>query len=245
MPGSKISAGREHYKLSAFSTLPVQKTDRLLPPNGDLRATTFRAAAAVEWRSSSLAYTPADERTCRMKIVASLLLSAAVIVLSSGVSFAQAAGEGMKAVCVLEPIGKSGVTGTVVFEMVNNHVHVSGKISGLAPGKHGFHVHQFGDLSDSEKGESAGGHFNPHKMIHGAPDARTRHVGDLGNVEANAEGVAVIDQDDRLIKLSGGDSIIGRSVVVHAKPDNFGQPTGNAGGRVAVGIIGWANPKTK
>jgi len=57
--------------------------------------------------------------------------------------------------------------------------------------------------------------------------------------------VAVIDQDDRLIKLSGGDSIIGRSIVVHEKADTFGQPTGNAGGRVAFGVIGWANPKTK
>lgn len=184
-----------------------------------------------------------------MKICASLLLSAAVVVLgSSGVSYAQtatSAGEGMRAVCVLEPIGKSGVTGTIMFEMLGNHVHVSGKINGLTPGKHGFHVHQFGDLTDSEKGESAAGHFNPHKMPHGAPDARTRHIGDLGNVEANSEGVAVVDQDDRLIKLSGGDSIIGRSVVVHAKPDSFVQPTGDAGGRVAVGVIGWANPKTK
>jgi Cu-Zn family superoxide dismutase len=184
-----------------------------------------------------------------MKTCSSLLLSAAVVVFgSSSVSYAQTAtgaGEGMRAVCVLDPIAKSGVTGTIVFEMVNNHVHVSGKISGLTPGKHGFHVHQFGDLSDSEKGESAGGHFNPHRMQHGAPDARTRHVGDLGNVEANSEGVAVIDQDDRLIKLSGGDSIIGRSIVVHEKADTFGQPTGNAGGRVAFGVIGWANPKTK
>jgi Cu-Zn family superoxide dismutase len=67
----------------------------------------------------------------------------------------------------------------------------------------------------------------------------------LGNVEANSEGVAVIDQNDRMIKLMGAESIIGRSVVVHANPDTFVQPTGNAGGRVAVGIVGWANPKTK
>jgi Cu-Zn family superoxide dismutase len=184
-----------------------------------------------------------------MKASFSLLLSATVVVLgSANVSFGQAgsgAGEGMRAVCVLEPIGKSGVTGTLLFEMEGNHVHVSGKISGLTPGKHGFHIHQYGDQSDSAKGDSAGGHFNPHATPHGAPDARTRHVGDLGNVEANSEGVATVDQNDRLIKLMGGDSIIGRSVVVHEKPDTFGQPTGNAGGRVAVGVVGWANPKTK
>jgi superoxide dismutase, Cu-Zn family len=187
-----------------------------------------------------------------MKICFSLLLSAAVITLGScnisqaqGRARATMAGDGMRAVCVLDPIAKSGVTGTILFDMVGNHVHITGKISGLTPGKHGFHVHQFGDLSDSDKGESAGGHFNPHKTQHGAPDAQTRHVGDLGNVEANSEGVAVIDQDDKLIKLMGGDSIIGHSIVVHEKPDTFVQPTGAAGGRVAVGIIGWANPKTK
>jgi len=177
-----------------------------------------------------------------MKVCFSLLLSATIAVFGSSISNAQ---ESTKAVCVLEPIAKSGVTGTIVFELVGNHVHVSGKISGLTPGKHGFHIHQFGDLTDGEKGESAGGHFNPHRMAHGAPDARSRHVGDLGNVEANSEGVAVIDQDDKLIKLSGENSIIGRSVVVHANPDTYVQPTGNAGGRVAVGVIGWANPKTK
>jgi Cu-Zn family superoxide dismutase len=183
-----------------------------------------------------------------MKICFSLLLSAAVVTLGScNVSQAQVraratmAGDGTRAICVLEPINKSGVTGTIIFDVVGNHVHISGK----TPGKHGFHVHQFGDLSDSEKGESAGGHFNPHKTQHGAPDAQTRHVGDLGNVEATSEGVAVIDQDDAHIKLMGGDSIIGHSVVVHEKPDTFVQPTGAAGGRVAVGVVGWANPKTK
>jgi len=187
-----------------------------------------------------------------MKTCFSLLLSAAVVTLGScSVTQAQGrgrmtiAGNGTRAVCVLEPINKSGVTGTILFDMVGNHVHISGKISGLTPGKHGFHVHEFGDLSDSEKGDSAGSHFNPHKMQHGAPDAQTRHVGDLGNVEANSEGVAMVDQDDVHIKLMGGDSIIGRSIVVHEKADTFVQPTGAAGGRVAVGIIGWANPKTK
>jgi superoxide dismutase, Cu-Zn family len=187
-----------------------------------------------------------------MKTCFSLLLSAAVITWGScSVSQAQTrarasmAGDGTRAVCVLEPIAKSGATGTLLFDMVGNHVHISGKISGLTPGKHGFHVHQFGDLSDSDKGDSAGGHFNPEAMQHGAPDARTRHVGDLGNIEANSEGVAVVDQDDKLIKLMGGSSIIGRSIVVHEKADTFVQPTGAAGGRVAVGIIGWANPKTK
>ena len=177
-----------------------------------------------------------------MKTCASVLLSAAIVVLGSSLLQAQ---DAQRAVCLLEPIGKSGVTGTIIFENLGNHVHVTGKISGLTPGEHGFHIHQFGDLRDSAKGESAGAHFNPHSMPHGAQDARSRHVGDLGNVNANSEGVATIDVTDPLIKFVGGDSIIGRSVVVHAKPDTYVQPTGNAGGRVAVGIIGWGNPKTK
>lgn len=150
-----------------------------------------------------------------------------------------------KAVCVILPVNKSGVSGVVFFVSQAGRVHIHGKISGLTPGKHGFHVHQFGDLTDEMKGESAGGHFNPHNMMHGAPDAQTRHAGDLGNVMANSDGVATIDQYDSQIKLDGPDSIIGRSIIVHDKADTFGQPTGNAGGRVGYGVIGWANPKSK
>ncbi len=150
-----------------------------------------------------------------------------------------------RAICVLEPVDRSGVTGVIYFRQVGDRVHVSGRIGGLTPGRHGFHVHQFGDLSDRVKGESAGGHFSDsgHKM-HGPPDSRTRHIGDLGNVDANNRGVAVIDKSDVVISLHGPDSIIGRSIIVHEKADTFGQPTGNAGGRVAYGVIGWANPKS-
>ena len=119
-------------------------------------------------------------------------------------------------------------------------------ISGLKPGKHGFHVHQFGDLTLEKDGESAGGHFDPeHTMHHGAPDAEVRHVGDLGNIEANDAGVAIVNTDDMKIQLNGPSSIIGRSIVVHVGEDKFTQPTGNAGGRVAFGVIGVANPKSK
>jgi superoxide dismutase, Cu-Zn family len=157
----------------------------------------------------------------------------------------EAAQEGERAVCVLHSIGKSAITGFISFQQVGNRIHVTGKIHGLAPGKHGFHVHQYGDLSDTAKGESAGGHWNPESMPHGAPDTKERHVGDLGNVEANAEGTAAVDTYDRMLKLHGRDSIIGRAVVVHEKPDTFVQPTGAAGGRVAFGVIGWAKPETK
>jgi superoxide dismutase, Cu-Zn family len=157
----------------------------------------------------------------------------------------EAALEGERAVCVLHSVGKSGVSGIISFQQVGNRIHVTGKILGLAPGKHGFHVHQYGDLSDTAKGTSAGDHWNPESMPHGAPDTKERHVGDLGNVDANAEGTAAVDAYDRMLKLHGRDSIIGRAVVVHEKPDTFVQPTGGAGGRVAFGVIGWAKSDTK
>jgi superoxide dismutase, Cu-Zn family len=189
-----------------------------------------------------------------MKLRNTLLLSAAVVFVGQ-VLPAQAQGRVRdergrfvseeRAVCTLIPVGRSGVSGIIFFSQRGDRVHIAGKIRGLTPGKHGFHVHEFGDISDEAKGESAGGHFNPHHEHHGAPDARTRHVGDLGNVIANGEGVAIIEESDSLIRLEGPDSIIGRSVVVHEKPDVFIQPTGGAGGRVAVGVIGWANPKSR
>jgi superoxide dismutase, Cu-Zn family len=186
-----------------------------------------------------------------MRLRTLCFLSVAVVLVGEAVP-AQAqirkretAQEGERAVCVLHSIGKSGVTGFISFQQVGNRIHVTGKIHGLAPGKHGFHVHQYGDLSDTAKGESAGGHWNPESMPHGAPDTKERHVGDLGNVEANAEGTAAVDTYDRMLKLHGRDSIIGRAVVVHEKPDTFVQPTGAAGGRVGFGVIGWAKPETK
>lgn len=142
---------------------------------------------------------------------------------------------------VLVSVGDSGVTGDVRFERVDEGVRVTGRIEGLEPGKHGFHVHRYGDLSDSTRGESAGGHFAPEGTRHGRPSDQERHAGDLGNLVANENGVATIDEVDGVIELSGEHSIIGRALVVHAKEDTFGQPSGDAGDRVAFGVIGIAS----
>ena len=147
--------------------------------------------------------------------------------------------EATKAVAVLHPTQGSKVEGTVTFTKADKAIHVHADITGLTPGKHGFHIHEFGDAS-SPDGMSAGGHFNPHKMDHGSPAASKRHVGDLGNIEADAQGHATLDLDDPALGFSGATSILGRGIVVHEKADDFGQPTGNAGGRVAVGVIGVA-----
>jgi superoxide dismutase, Cu-Zn family len=148
-----------------------------------------------------------------------------------------------KAVAVLISTGDSGVTGTVYFTKAGDSVHVTGKVTGLKPGEHGFHVHQFGDVTGSKDGLTTGGHFNPEGKDHGKPEDKVRHVGDLGNIKADDKGVAEIDIKDSLLELSGPHSILGRGLVVHANADKFVQPTGDAGGRVAVGVIGIAEVK--
>ncbi len=115
-------------------------------------------------------------------------------------------------------------------------------MSGLAPGQHGFHVHESGDLSDTATGKSTGGHFNPTEHEHGKPSDSDRHVGDLGNIEADQTGVANIDVIDTVISLSGPNSIVGRGLVIHAQADQFTQPSGDAGDRVAIGVIESAKP---
>ncbi|KAI4877488.1 hypothetical protein NFI96_015049 [Prochilodus magdalenae] len=148
-----------------------------------------------------------------------------------------------KAVCVLKGTGE--VTGTVHFEQKADHVKVTGKITGLAPGLHGFHVHAYGD--NTEGCTSAGPHYNPHNQTHGGPNDKVRHVGDLGNVNADSSGVADINIEDKMLALNGEYSIIGRTMVIHEKVDDLGKggdeeslKTGNAGARQACGVIGIA-----
>ncbi|XP_058082034.1 superoxide dismutase [Cu-Zn] 1-like isoform X3 [Magnolia sinica] len=145
----------------------------------------------------------------------------------------------VKAVAVLG--GKEGVCGTVNFTQEGNGpTTVTGTLSGLQPGLHGFHVHALGDTTNGCL--STGAHFNPVGKEHGAPEDENRHAGDLGNVTAGEDGTATFTIVDSQIPLTGPNSIIGRAVVVHADPDDLGKgghelskSTGNAGGRVACG----------
>jgi len=143
-----------------------------------------------------------------------------------------------KAICILYPTTGNDVSGTVTFIATHDGIRVVADVRGLTPGKHGFHIHEFGDCSASD-GSSAGGHFNPGHMQHGAPQDPVRHEGDLGNLVADKRGIAHLDYTDTRLTLSGPYGIIGYSVIVHAKEDDLkSQPTGNAGGRVACGVIG-------
>src|ERR1700709_1272815 len=93
------------------------------------------------------------------------------------------ADDAQKAVAVLSPTANSKVMGTVTFTKSGDDVKVVADITGLTPGKHGFHIHEFGDCSAPDA-TSAGSHFNPTKHQHGAPEASARHAGDMGNIEA-------------------------------------------------------------
>lgn len=136
----------------------------------------------------------------------------------------------------IKPGGKSKVNGTVRFVPEGDQLHVIAEIRGLKPrSKHGFHIHEVGECA-GPKFESAGGHYNPSNVAHGAPGSPQHHPGDLGNLTADRSGKAILD-----IMIPQGpsnDSFVGRSVIVHEKADDLkSQPTGDAGGRLACGLI--------
>lgn len=148
-----------------------------------------------------------------------------------------------EAIAVILPTAGNDTAGYVSFEKVPEGIRVSGKIKNLTPGKHGFHVHQYGDLT-KEDGTSTGGHFNPVGKPHGGPDDAMRHVGDLGNITANEDGVAEFSFVDHKLSFEGASSIIGRGLIVHAGEDDLtSQPTGAAGARVGMAVIGYAQPE--
>jgi len=163
------------------------------------------------------------------------------LALAAAVGFAAAAGAADKApagaYATLNPTQGSTVKGKVEFKPAKGGVLVTARIEGLTPGTHGFHVHEKGDCSAPD-GASAGGHFNPATKPHAARDAAARHAGDLGNIEANAQGVAEVKFVDAQLQLGGPESLLGKGVIVHEKADDFTtQPTGNAGGRKACGVV--------
>ena len=164
------------------------------------------------------------------------------LAICAGVPSAGAADDVQKAIAVLHPTANSKVMGTITFTKSGDELRVVADITGLTPGNHGFHIHEFGDCSAPDA-SSAGLHFDPTKHHHGAPDVTDRHAGDLGNIEADASGKAHLDWSDKVMKLSGEESIIGRSVIVHEKRDDLKtQPTGDSGGRLACGVVGIAKP---
>jgi len=131
----------------------------------------------------------------------------------------------------------SNISGTVNFVETGGALRIDAKVAGLTPGEHGFHVHEVGDCSAPDAA-SAKGHFNPASKAHGRHDSAEHHGGDMPNLVANAQGEASYSVELKGVTLSGPMGVAGRSVVVHADPDDYkSQPAGNSGKRVACGVI--------
>ncbi len=148
-------------------------------------------------------------------------------------------------IAVVYPTQGQSAGGVVLFTDVDGGVRVVADIQGLTPtASHAFHIHQFGDCAAPD-GTSAGGHYDPDESAwHARPNAaEAHHAGDLGNLVADEDGRAHYDAVIQNVTVAGGlNPIIGRAVIIHAKADQFDQPTGSAGARLACGVIGVANP---
>lgn len=173
----------------------------------------------------------------RIKWTAPLSLAAAALIWAGCASAKPP--EGTTAKATLESKSGSGVTGTAIFtELRTGGVQAKVHIEHATPGTHGLHIHEKGDCSDAEA-KNAGGHFNPGANPHAGPKEAKRHAGDFGNIEIKADGTGDLDiTSDLLTVKPGPNSVVGRAVVFHEKADDLTtQPTGNAGGRFACGVV--------
>ena len=149
----------------------------------------------------------------------------------------------IKAVCVI--VSKQ-IEGVIYLEQQYDMTTIMGTIKGLKPNSlHAIHIHEYGDMT--EGCTSCCSHYNPYKMNHGAPYSADRHVGDLGNLKTDANGVATFDIIDTMVRLDGLHNVIGRSIVIHEDADDLGMgnhadsmTTGHAGKRIGCGVIGLA-----
>jgi len=155
-----------------------------------------------------------------------------------------------KKISAIAVFDKKPILGIVRFteDSKTDNIIIDIRLQGLKPGLHGFHVHEYGDMSD--KCESMCAHFNPYGKSHGGPSDKNRHIGDLGNIVVSEDGTANGRIVDSMIKLRGVKSnIIGRGLIIHADEDDLGKGgkpdsliTGHAGKRIACAVIGYSKP---
>jgi superoxide dismutase, Cu-Zn family len=163
-----------------------------------------------------------------------VLFSTALLVIASCASMSS----GPRASATLMSTSESTASGTVdLAQKADGSVDVTVKLTGVPPGVHGFHIHDKGDCGDN--GNAAGGHFNPASTAHGAPGVEPHHAGDFGNVTADASGNVNTHFNTRSVTLdAGANSAAGHAIILHANPDDLmTQPTGNAGARIACGVV--------
>ena len=168
-----------------------------------------------------------------------LFVISAAVALAACQSMQSTPEDAPRATAALQPTKGSKAFGEATFEQVGDKVHVMVFAQGLKPNaEHGFHIHEAGDCSSGD-GMSAKGHFNPLGKPHGDPKSGERHAGDLPSLKAGKDGRAKLDVTVDLITVRPGPaSIVGRGLIIHADPDDYKtQPTGNAGARIACGVI--------
>jgi Cu-Zn family superoxide dismutase len=147
--------------------------------------------------------------------------------------------EPLRATAQLQPTKGNKTFGEATFDHVGDKVHVVIYVQGLKPGQeHGLHIHEVGDCGSGD-GMSTKGHFNPFGKPHAHAGTPERHAGDLPALKAGKDGRAKVDVMLDIITVAPGlASIVGRGLIVHADPDDYTtQPTGNAGARIACGVI--------
>lgn len=153
--------------------------------------------------------------------------------------FGCAHSRGPMATATLDSTSGSTAKGVVhLTDVGDGNVEVQADLTGVPPGVHGFHIHEKGDCGNNA--QAAGGHFNPTGMIHGAPDAVSHHAGDWGNVTADDKGEVHAKFTTHSISLKSGDATnaVGHAIVLHGNPDDLtSQPAGNAGPRIACGVV--------
>ncbi len=180
-----------------------------------------------------------------MKRATHLFLGIAAVLLFSGCHMLDGhhLPDSTECVAVLSPTAGNTASGIVTFTQEADGLTVEADIQGLtANQKHAIHIHQYGDIRLMD-GKGTGGHYNPEGHPHALPSTAARHGGDLGNLTADGSGHAQYKIKVDNVSLFGHDNwIVGRGVIVHAKVDDGGQPTGNAGARIAQGVIGIVKP---
>ncbi|HEU4400635.1 MAG TPA: superoxide dismutase family protein [Candidatus Polarisedimenticolia bacterium] len=191
-------------------------------------------------------------RRANVKMIRCLIGVGAAVVLIAGVVHAagekgKATGKGQekKAVAVIASKSDSHLTGKATFREANGKVTLKIEIAGAEPGTHAVHLHENGDCSAPD-GSSAGGHWNPTHEDHGKWGTAPFHRADIGNIEVGADGKGTRTLTTDLWTIGGApeSDVIGKSIIVHAKADDFTtQPTGNAGGRIGCGVVELARKK--